>query len=300
MVDARYRALILGVLLSTVAVADRITLGGVTHTDVYVRESDTLYYVQFPDTGKVEVAAKASVNPSDVVIDGDEAARAALLARWNAARTPKATPSPQLAPEPGAGEAQAPAASSERPGVPTLRLRGSDVERPASDGMVPDFRMDNVPAGVALQVMLRGQGLDYAVQENFLYISTPERLRQESFESIETRAYPFYDDAGTLPKIVLRQNFAGGGASYGSGSSFGGAGGSFGGGQTGGFGGQGLGNTARGGGNQGGFGNAGGYGGGNGGGDVTSISNISDMFSTIDDTLVGESPAYIGNSYSRR
>jgi hypothetical protein len=240
------------------------------------------------------------VPSSDVVIDEDEAARAALLARWNAARTPKAKPSPRLAPEPGAGEAQAPAASSERPEVPTLRLRGSDVERPASDGMVPYFRMDNVPANVALRVMLRGEGLDYAMHENFLYISTPERLRQESFESIETRAYPFYDDAGTLSKIVLRQNFAGGGASYGSGGSYGGAGGSFGGGQGGGYGGQGLGNTARGGGNQGGFGNAGGYGGGNGGGDVTAISNISDMFSTIDDSLVGESPAYTGYGYSRR
>jgi len=81
----------------------------------------------------------------------------------------------------------------------------------------------------------------------------------------------------------------GGGSSFGGGgSSFGGGGGGFGGGNSGGFGGG-----------QGGFGGGqGGRGGGGFGGggnnntrDVTSLSNISDLFTTINDAIVGEIPA---------
>lgn len=89
----------------------------------------------------------------------------------------------------------------------------------------------------------------------------------------------------------------GGGNSGGFGQSsggFGGSSGGFGGGSTGGFGG---GNTGGfGGGNSGGFGggNQGGFGGGGGGrngGDVSSISNISQLMSSINDAQVGEIPA---------
>lgn len=72
--------------------------------------------------------------------------------------------------------------------------------------------------------------------------------------------------------------FGGGGSSFGGGGGgFGGFGGGFGGGQ-GGFGGGGRG--------------GGGFGGGNQGvRDVTSLSNISDLFTNINDALVGETPA---------
>jgi type II secretory pathway component GspD/PulD (secretin)/tetratricopeptide (TPR) repeat protein len=78
-----------------------------------------------------------------------------------------------------------------------------------------------------------------------------------------------------------------------TGSSFGGSSGGFGGSQ-GGFGGSqgGFGGGSQGGfggGSQGGFG--GNRGGGQGGNDVTSMSNISDLFTNINDSLVGEIPA---------
>ncbi|MBI2432633.1 MAG: hypothetical protein HYV26_07170 [Candidatus Hydrogenedentes bacterium] len=87
-------------------------------------------------------------------------------------------------------------------------------------------------------------------------------------------------------------NFGGGGGNFGGGG-FGGGGGNFGGGGFGGgggnFGGGGFGGGGRGGG---GFG-GGGFGGG-GGLDVTAVSNISSLFSTINDEMVGEPPAVIG------
>lgn len=282
--------------MTGLAAADRITLDGVAHDGVYIRQSDSLYYVQFPETGAVQAVPKADVAPDAVQIDTDEAARAALLARWNAARTPArplAAPSKPPAPK---APAVAPAAEA---GLPALHLKGDASYDHAGDGVVPYVRMDNVPLGTALKAVLRTQGLDYTVQDNFIYISTPERIRRESFESTETRVYPFYDDAEALPKIVLRQSLPGGGVSYSGGGLGGGA--NYGGGQAG-FGGRAGGgnNFGGGGGLQGGYG-GGGYGNGGGNGnDVTAISNISDLFSTIDDRLVGEAPAQIGYGFNNR
>jgi type II secretory pathway component GspD/PulD (secretin) len=87
--------------------------------------------------------------------------------------------------------------------------------------------------------------------------------------------------------------FGGGGGGFGGGGGgFGGGGGGFGGGgQGGGFGGGGQGGGFGGGGQGGGFGGGGQGGGGGGGGDVTATSNISDLFSTYPDEMVGETPA---------
>jgi hypothetical protein len=158
----------------------------------------------------------------------------------------------------------------------------------------------------ALDALLRPLGLDYELRDGFLYISSPDRLSREAYEQVESRMYELKQlGADTLPKIVVQNNaqttggFGGGGFGGGGRGGFGGVGqSSFGGSNSGGFGGGrgGFGGGGFGGG-RGGFG-GGGFGGGRGGGyggsDVTAISNISQLFTTIDDRLVGEAPAIIG------
>jgi hypothetical protein len=185
--------------------------------------------------------------------------------------------------------------------VPRLRLRGDgakDAFEARSDGRVAYVNLKDVPLSTALDAILRPLNLDYSTQDGFLFISTPERLAHESFEPMVTRTYnDVVED--TLPKIVLRNPFAATAGGFGGGAN-GGAGFGNGGGGVGGNGG-GFNNGGAGGGFGGGQGFGGGNGGGNQGGgyrDVTAISNISDLFSTIDDRLVGESPAQIGVGYA--
>ena len=144
-----------------------------------------------------------------------------------------------------------------------------------SDGIVPYITLKDVTLAEALKALLRPLALAYSVQPGFVWISKPEIIRRESFEEIETRYYELRNaGAETLFKVVLRNRFGGisqGGGMYGGGM----GGGMYGGGMGGGMYGGGMG--------------GGGYGGG--GSDVTSLSNISDLFGTIDDTMVGEVPA---------
>ena len=146
-----------------------------------------------------------------------------------------------------------------------------------SNGIVPYISLKDVTLREALKALLRPLGLDFSVQPGFVWISKPEIIRQESFEALETRFYEMRNvGSDRLFKLVLRNPFGG----------VGGMGGMYGGGMYGGgmgsFGGRGYG------------GGIGGYGGGMYGGmggfgrDVTTLSNISDMFSTISDQIVGE------------
>lgn len=299
--------------------ADEITVDGVLYTGVYVRSTDSMYFVQTPDDGQVVTALRSQVDPASVKISDDPAEREAILAAWKA-NSPRHREQADL--ERRKQEIEALAASSEAPGLsnPTLRLRGngghSELGAPRSDGFVPYIRLKDVPLGSALDAMLRPMGLDYRVENGIVYVSSPAILRREAFEPVETRFYEFKGH-DTMHKIVLRNRFsvAGGlgqtGGGFGGGfggSSFGGGvggsgfgvqaggfGGGFGGqGGQGGFGGGGFGGGGFGGG---GFGGQGGFGGGGGGADVTATSNISELFSTIDDRLVGEAPASIGNAY---
>ncbi len=143
-----------------------------------------------------------------------------------------------------------------------------------SSGVVPYVNLKNVSLAEGLQALLRPLGLDYAVQPGFIWISKPEIIRRESFEKLETRYYELRNAGSeTLYKLVLRNRFGGVGGRMGG----------MGGGMMGGMGGYG-------GGMMGGMG--GGYGGGMGM-DVTAISNISDLFSSISDLMVGETPSQI-------
>jgi hypothetical protein len=311
MMKMNFFVILLGlfVFLGWQAAADSIVIDGKEHTGVYVRESASRYYVQIPETGEVLSVSKEAVAADQVALNEDAGYRAELLARWQATksaqepvRQPRITGNLSI-PSPIISQG----VSAEVEGaIPQLAMRGSaSTERltnsTVSDGMVPYVRLKNVPLGQALDGMLRPLGLDYEVRNNYVYISTPARLRTEPFERVQTR---FYQVSGhdTLPKIVLRQ-----GALYGAQGGYSGYGGGYGGMGMGGYGGGGYGGGMGGygggiggyGGGMGGYGGGmGGYGGGMGGGmmggvrDVTVISNISDMFDTIDDRRVGEEPYY--------
>ncbi len=177
-----------------------------------------------------------------------------------------------------------------------------------SSGIVPYINLKGVTLREAIQALLRPLGLDFAVQPGFIWISKPDIIRRESFEKLETRYYELRNAGSeTLYKLVLRNRFGGissmgGGMGGMGGGMMGGMGGGMMGGGMGGYGG------GMGGGMMGGMGGMGGYGGGMGGGmmggmmggmgggrDVTSISNISDLFSSINDAMVGEIPATTGS-----
>ena len=301
--------IILGGLAGT-GFADTIRFGGVTHSDVLVREGSTLYYVQFPDQGRVQTIAKDQVE-GDVLIEQDTAKRRALQAKWDATR-----PAPPVAVAvPTSDNAEIPVQENDSNARPKHVLRGEAPVRPArpiqarvvdngdmveivTDGVVHKINLKNVTLREALNAILRPLNLDYAIQDGVVWISTPENIRAMSVDDLENKYFALKDSSSTLPKIVVSNNagalvagqsIAGGGGFGGSAGGFGvgggGAGGSFGGGGIGG-GGGGLGGGAGGG-----LG-----GGGNGGNGNTSgtFSNISQLFSTIDDASVGEVPAVIG------
>ncbi|MDQ1255903.1 MAG: Tetratricopeptide repeat protein [Candidatus Hydrogenedentes bacterium] len=245
------------------ASADRIVADGQTYDGVYVRESPSMYYVQFPADGRVSSFAKDRV--TEVELTGDTVERERLRRLWEEARTPK-TSAPPSKPEP--------------------------VEAPLT-------------LGGALKAELRKQNLDYRVENGFVWISTPDRLRRESFEPLETRTYTLNSGAqDTLPKIVVR-NMAGsyggyaGGVSGGNGTratgSYGTNSGTYS---------AGTGSVAGSG-----RGAVGGMYGGSGtpigsqgavpyGPGLTGphVSNLAELFTNIDDRLVGETPAVIGLS----
>jgi hypothetical protein len=294
---------LLALAYPTFSPADEITVNGTQYKDVYVRSTAQMYYIQTPDDGRVLSALHREVAPDSVIITEDVGAREAILARWK-------SNNPAQIRETKVREAMAEAASSEAQAAsaPTnLQLKGDAAafERAAmrSNGYVPYIKLTDVPLGSALDGILRPLGLDYRIYGDYIYVSSPELLRREAQENMVTRSYTYHGN-DTMHKVVLRNPFAvsgnaqtsgfggGLGGQQSSGAGFGGQS-NFGGGQ-GGFAGQGGGQGGFGGGQQGGFG--GGQGGG-GGSDVTATSNVSQLFSNIDDRLVGEAPATIGDGY---
>ncbi len=291
------------ILVSLRAGADSITISGKTHTGVIVREGQSLYYVQQPEEGTVMTVPKGEVAPEGVQISPDPAEREALLTRWKKVRNQRQgiMENNNLSPTPSIPAAESPASQNADPqktASKTLRLSGeaSTTQDPSlSSGLVPHgtipyIKLNDVRLGDALKAILRSLNLDYRVQDNVIFISSPERLRMETWEALETRVYQLNGAADTLPRVVLSNPARGSGASSGYGASrygggysqpsYGGYGGNYGGGYQG---------TTGYGGNQGGY-----RGGSYGGADVTALGNISELFSTIDDRIVGEPTARIG------
>jgi len=304
------------VAMASWAVADTITVDGVTHEGVYVREGGSLYYVQFPENGEVMTVRKGS-SDATVAFANDPEYREALRLQWRAAFAERNPERMQVENAPSAydlrmAEAAAGNPAQEEPRV--FQLRGdatayaramqqqyAQMQGQVTDGYVPYINLRDVPLGDALKALLRQQNLDYTVHNNILYVSSADTLRREAWEQVETR-YHQLSNAGTdtMPKIVLRHPQLGGmggmgmGGFGGGGMGMGGMGGGMGmGGMGGGMGMGGMGMGGMGGG-MGGMGGGMGMGGMGGGMDVTGISNISDLFSNIDDRIVGEPPAQIG------
>ncbi len=388
---------------------DSIAAHGQTYSGVVVEEGTNVYYVYIPNNGKVLDIPKEAVEEGSLVIEGDPTTRAARMERWqrnadlrkgvrtsgesvSASKTtegePTVTGSPLSLSVASAILAQTPAPSPSALG----RDRNPYVSETArqdyaTGGYVSSVKLDNVPLGQALKAMLRPLNLDCKEEQGILFVSTPDRLRQESIEPLETRYYDLKATAGeTLPKIVVsnpgggvagggggsaNQGLGGGrGGAFGSarpqtggtratpsglsagesssgqtnvpllrlgpsarqatapattadggyfpfpvsstsslsrrdlmkavgfGGSGGGFGGSFGSNVGGGFGGGRFGGGFGGGGFGGGGFGGGGFGGGGfgGGGGIATFQNISQLFSTIDDRAVGETPAVIGGS----
>ncbi|MDX9972185.1 MAG: hypothetical protein RBU21_04240 [FCB group bacterium] len=263
---------ITGILLIALGIAlpagaDSLTVDGQTHDNVYIVESPSMYYVHFPDTGKVTGIAKAGIPQNAFRKTADPATRKALREQWNASSERQR---PQPAP---AATLPLPAAP---PAPPKARLYVPAPDSSA-EGTVDRVRLHDVPLGRGLKAMLRAKNLDYKVEGGYLWFSSPEKLRTESMEEPETRVYTLKNaGAETLPKIPLN-NIAGAAqaAPIGGGNNFGG----------------GLGASGFGGG-VGGVGS--GFGGGTGMSSTPTFSNISQLFGTIDDRSVGEPPAVIG------
>lgn len=262
--------------------ADSITYGGKTFDGVYIRESGTMFYVQNPQDGSVASVAKSEVQT--VALSQDENARKALLERWKKANE-------ALRGAPVTGETASGVSST--PSTPSATGAAERVAEAESGSGPVSVRMKNVPLKDALKATLRSQGLDYSVEGNYIRVATPEKLRREPFEGLQGKALSVNNQGDTLPKVVVRNPGGGWQAQqqqgiYGGGSGmYGGRGGGVNGLYSGGMmsGGYQYGGMT---GNYGGMGGTGYMGGGQ------TFSNISDLFSTIDDRLVGETPAVIG------
>ena len=277
--------------------ADSISFEGKTLENVYIREGASMYYVQLPTDGTVTSVPKSRVGNQDVVISTDKAQRDALLTEWkrnnDKLRTPPVqdnVPAPQqtVAPRAPSGDIRA-----------AQPIRSASAANEPSDDMIPRVKLKNVPLRDALKATLRPLNLDYTVEKGYIRIAPPDKLRHEPYENLETRYYELKGASGeTLPKVVVRNPGAavtGGAPGYGNGP-----GGGYRSGFSPGYGGGGY----SGGGYGGGTGPyGGGYGGGMGmsgggfqGGYISGpqFSNIAELFTTIDDRLVGEPPAQIG------
>lgn len=72
--------------------------------------------------------------------------------------------------------------------------RGGQVQTAAStdfatDGIIEYINLKDVPINQALSAMLHPLGLAYSVQKDFIWISTPERIRHETFDQLATRVF---------------------------------------------------------------------------------------------------------------
>ncbi len=302
--------------------SDSITVGDRDYTGVYLREGASMYYIQDPADGSIVNAPKTSAKPGSVAIDMDSERREALLAAWKAKRAAQASPDGGVAISKDARRAatlaviarHSQAAEDADSKAPILRGKRPETvdsdpgAKPArqeiatGNGYVPYINLRDVPLRDALSALLGTMNLDYTVQDDIVWIGSPGDIRTGSFDGMETQYYALRSAIGeTLPKIVVSNPaadaaFARGGGGFGGGGG-GGAGGGFGGAGGGGGGAAGGAGAAGGGG---GAARGGGAAGGGGGQSSATFSNISELFFSIDDRLVGETPNLIAQQYGVR
>lgn len=198
------------------AAADTITVEGVTHEGVYIDEGASRWYVRVPGEGRTWSVAKQD---AQVEIEADPKARKELLNTWRLNRLAEDPPAaePEAAvplPKPDAASAPRPASRASRaqdvPASPRVNAVVSptstdDDTETVTDGVITGYvRLEDVPLETALKAVLRPLNLDYRVEDGFIWISSPERLRRESFEELETRYYtvrPPYQGSATVAPI---------------------------------------------------------------------------------------------------
>ncbi len=241
------------VLVAGFGFADSITIGDQTFNDVYVREAGHYHFVQDPATGKVKSFRSTEVSS---VIISPPSDRAAILAKWKEANARLRG----IAPKKEEPESQ-----------PTASVPKAPSPKPP-----PAAAKDSVSVRETLKTKLPEHGLKHQVVDDHLSIRPIKEKDTAPKSRLQTKVYtPKAPSEATLPKIVVQSPAAAGSGASGRGTS---------GVQTGGGGGGATGSANA---------NAGAN---PGGGNVQSaipITNISQLFTTIDDRLVGETPAVI-------
>lgn len=84
-------------LLTPESSADSIAVQGKIYTDVFIRASSSLYYIQDPSTGSIEIVYKENVNPADVHFS-KPAEREAILEAFRKKREAVGNPLPAVEP----------------------------------------------------------------------------------------------------------------------------------------------------------------------------------------------------------
>lgn len=201
--------------------ADSIVIDGVTHDDVYVRTTSNMYYVEFPEDGVLRSLSKGEVAKKTVSIDDNKEARRAIHARWK--KSQKVLPNSVEAPKSPSVAVQAPGATdaafararglnsnrSARPNPRGVRAQGAPqpnnlpTSEIVTDGIIDSLTLRKVPLREALPAMLRPLNLSYVEKDGYIFISTPEKLRAEADEPLETRYYELGPSGETLFKIVV-------------------------------------------------------------------------------------------------
>jgi len=73
-----------------------------------------------------------------------------------------------------------------------------------SDGIVQFAVFDGVVLKDALEALLRPLALDYSIQPQFIWVTTPERVQHESFERLITRVYDLEGPYVVEPNVDSR------------------------------------------------------------------------------------------------
>lgn len=250
------------------ATADSLRVGEKQYKNVYVLESDSLFYVSLPDDGRVLSIRKDNGQEIEVALSKDDE-RQQLYQRWKAKR---ASDSVSVLPKVGAEDRSA----------DLLRIVSRSKVRLGPYDRVMEYSDKGVP-------ILRLKG-EYRPKNSNLQASIRNNIaRMRGGIPEATKNPPGVYPRGSAPGQTFARGRGGGGGFGGGGAGGGGLGGGTGGG---GFGGGAGGGGFGGGAGGGGAGGVGGGGAGGAGGGAV-FSNIYDLFSTIDDASVGESPATI-------
>lgn len=197
--------IVIALLAAPCVRADAITIDGQRQEGVYIRESGRVAIVHDPTDGSVEPHLLRDLDDGAIEYLEDESGRAELKAAWIRTRTARsitreatsrATALPPAHARPMRPLPESAAAADGEASSPAN-------EPPASSGRVPRIDLREVPLRTALKAMLRPMGLDYEARDGMVFISSPETLRTESWEPLETRVYGIKNFDATLPKIVV-------------------------------------------------------------------------------------------------